>query len=79
MVTGIKIVEKALRMPITTIVSNAGVEPYAVVEQVLQNKEINYGYDAMTGEFVNMIEKGIVDPTKVRSLHNLQSLSVACR
>lgn len=67
LVAGIRIVQKALRQPITTIVANAGFEAAAVVEKVLQNKEVNYGYDALNGEFVNMIEKGIVDPTKVRA------------
>lgn len=49
-----------------TIAKNAGVEGSLVVEKILQaSPEI--GYDAMQGEFVNMVEKGIIDPTKVRS------------
>lgn len=49
-----------------TIAKNAGVEGSLVVEKILQaSPEI--GYDAMQGEFVNMVEKGIIDPTKVQS------------
>uniref|UniRef100_A0A7E4WA53 Heat shock protein 60 n=1 Tax=Panagrellus redivivus TaxID=6233 RepID=A0A7E4WA53_PANRE len=62
---GIKIIQKAVRQPITTIISNAGIEPAAVVEKVLANTEINFGYDALNDTFVNMIEAGIIDPTKV--------------
>lgn len=63
--SGIKIIQKALRQPITTIVTNAGFEAATIVEKVLSNKEVNFGYDALNGEFVNMVDKGIVDPTKV--------------
>jgi chaperonin GroEL len=62
---GMKIIQKAIRQPIATIVANAGIEPAAVVEKVIANTEINYGYDAMNDKFVNMIEAGIIDPTKV--------------
>uniref|UniRef100_A0AC34EZQ4 Heat shock protein 60 n=1 Tax=Panagrolaimus sp. ES5 TaxID=591445 RepID=A0AC34EZQ4_9BILA len=62
---GMKIIQKAVRQPITTIVANAGIEPAAVIEKVIANTEINYGYDAMCDKFVNMIEAGIIDPTKV--------------
>ncbi|KAL3106706.1 hypothetical protein niasHT_019834 [Heterodera trifolii] len=63
--SGIKIVQKAIRQPISTIIANAGLEPSAIVEKVLANTEINYGYDAMNDKFVNMLEAGIIDPTKV--------------
>jgi chaperonin GroEL len=62
---GMKIILKAIRQPISTIIANAGIEPAGVVEKVISNKEINYGYDAMNDQFVNMIEAGIIDPTKV--------------
>ena len=63
--SGIKIIQKAVRQPISTIVANAGIESAGVVEKVLANSEINYGYDAMNDTFVNMIDAGIIDPTKV--------------
>jgi len=62
---GIMIVQKALRQPITTIVQNAGLEASVIVEKVSANSEPNYGYDALRNVYVNMVEAGIVDPTKV--------------
>uniref|UniRef100_A0A915EBK3 Heat shock protein 60 n=1 Tax=Ditylenchus dipsaci TaxID=166011 RepID=A0A915EBK3_9BILA len=62
---GIKIVQKAARQPISTIISNAGLEPSAIVEKVISNKDVNFGYDAMNDCYVNMIDAGIIDPTKV--------------
>lgn len=49
-----------------TIARNAGVDSSTVVEKVLASKEQNYGYDALKGEYGDMIAKGIVDPTKVK-------------
>ena len=49
-----------------TIAKNAGVEGSLIVEKILQSSS-EVGYDAMLGEFVNMVEKGIIDPTKVSS------------
>lgn len=48
-----------------TIAKNAGVEGSLVVEKILQGSP-EMGYDAMQGEYVNMVEKGIIDPTKVQ-------------
>jgi len=62
---GIDIVKKAIRQPISQIVSNAGVEPALVVAQVLANTETNFGYDALNDKYVDMVKAGIVDPTKV--------------
>jgi chaperonin GroEL len=61
---GINIVLKALESPIRQIVENAGVEGSIVVGKV-QEKSGNYGFDAQTEEYVDMVEKGIIDPTKV--------------
>jgi chaperonin GroEL len=64
--TGAAIVLKALEAPIRQIASNAGVEGSIVVNTVSLNKDKpNYGYDALKNEYVNMVEKGILDPTKV--------------
>ncbi|KAI6181680.1 hypothetical protein M3Y98_00855100 [Aphelenchoides besseyi] len=62
---GIRIVQKAIRQPISTIIQNAGLEPSTVVEKVLQNTQTNFGYDALNDKFVDMVEAGIIDPTKV--------------
>ncbi|XP_017048999.1 60 kDa heat shock protein homolog 2, mitochondrial [Drosophila ficusphila] len=61
---GIEIVRRALRMPCLTIAKNAGVDGAMVVAKV-EILDGDYGYDALKGEFGNMIERGIVDPTKV--------------
>ncbi|XP_033210546.1 heat shock protein 60A [Belonocnema kinseyi] len=60
--TGIQIVAKALRMPCLQIAQNAGVDAGMVVAKVSSSK---LGYDALNDEYVDMIEKGIIDPTKV--------------
>ncbi|XP_033301540.1 heat shock protein 60A [Bombus bifarius] len=60
--TGIKIVANALRMPCLQIAQNAGVDASLVVAKV---SDSNLGYDALNDEYVDMIEKGIIDPTKV--------------
>lgn len=57
--------QKAVREPIMTIVRNAGVDPSSVVEKVLANSELSFGYDAMNDTFVDMFKAGIIDPTKV--------------
>lgn len=62
--TGVEIVRKALRMPCMTIAKNAGVDAAVVVSKVLDGSG-DFGYDALNDEYVNMIEKGIIDPTKV--------------
>ncbi|WP_017549555.1 chaperonin GroEL [Salinicoccus carnicancri] len=62
--TGVNIVLKALESPLRQIVENAGMEGSVIVEK-LKTQEIGIGYNAATDEWVNMIEAGIVDPTKV--------------
>ncbi|WP_166627086.1 chaperonin GroEL [Jeotgalicoccus sp. S0W5] len=62
--TGINIVLKALEAPLRQIVENAGLEGSVIVQQ-LKNQEPGVGYNAKTNEWVNMVETGIVDPTKV--------------
>ncbi|QQD84928.1 MULTISPECIES: chaperonin GroEL [Jeotgalicoccus] len=62
--TGINIVLKALEAPLRQIVENAGLEGSVIVQQ-LKNQEVGVGYNAKTNEWVNMVETGIVDPTKV--------------
>ncbi|PVB63104.1 chaperonin GroEL [Labrenzia sp. 011] len=62
---GIKIVLRALESPIRQIAENAGVEGSIVVGKIQENEDPTFGFNAQTEEFVNMIEAGIIDPTKV--------------
>ncbi|MCA1244628.1 chaperonin GroEL [Stappia stellulata] len=62
---GIKIVLRALEAPIRQIAENAGVEGSIVVGKILENEDPTFGFNAQTEEFVNMVETGIIDPTKV--------------
>ena len=74
--TGVKIVLRALEEPIRQIVTNAGLEGAVVVEKMKQ-VEMGIGFNAATNEWVNMIEAGIVDPTKVTrsALQNAASIA----
>ena len=62
---GINIVLKAIEAPLRQIAENAGVEGSIVVNKILENKSETYGFDAQTEEYVDMLDKGIVDPAKV--------------
>lgn len=61
------LIRKALRVPALTIAQNAGVDAHVVVEKVL-NSTGDIGYDALNNEYVNLVEQGIIDPTKVNDL-----------
>jgi chaperonin GroEL len=63
--TGIDIVRKALSWPARQIALNAGEDGSVVVGKILDKEQYNYGFDAQTGEYVNLVSKGIIDPTKV--------------
>ncbi|MGN6146346.1 MAG: chaperonin GroEL, partial [Mesorhizobium sp.] len=62
---GINIVRRALQAPVRQIASNAGAEASIVAGKILENKGANYGYNAQTGEYGDLIQLGIVDPVKV--------------
>jgi len=62
---GINIVRRALQSPIRQIAENAGVEGSIVVGKVLDHRSPTYGYDAQTGEYGDLVAKGIIDPAKV--------------
>jgi chaperonin GroEL len=62
---GIQIVRKAIQAPLRQIVENAGVEASIVVGKLLEQKSSTFGFNAQTEEYVDLIEAGIVDPTKV--------------
>ena len=62
---GINIIRKAIQAPIRQIADNAGVDGAVVVGKLLESTDTNYGYNAQSGEYTDMIKAGIVDPTKV--------------
>jgi chaperonin GroEL len=73
---GIKLILRAVEEPLRTIVSNAGEESSVVVNAVLSGKG-NYGYNAATGEYADLVEQGVLDPTKVTRTALQNAASVA--
>jgi chaperonin GroEL len=73
---GIRIVQRALEEPLRQIVLNAGAEPAVVVQRVADG-EGNYGYNAATGEYGDMVAMGVLDPRKVTrtALQNAASIA----
>ncbi len=74
---GIDIVRRALEVPARQIVENAGDEGSVIIGKLREKNDRNYGYDAQTGTFVDMIKAGIIDPTKVVRTALLDAASVA--
>ncbi len=74
---GIKIVRKVLEEPAKVIANNAGFEGSIIINKIRENNDLSYGFDARNGEFVNMFEKGIIDPTKVERTAIQNAASVA--
>ena len=62
---GIEIIRKATQAPIRQIVENSGVDGAVVAGKLLESTDTNYGYNAQTGEYTDMVKAGIIDPTKV--------------
>lgn len=62
---GIDIIRKALQAPLRQIAENAGVDGAVIAGKLLESKDYNFGYNAQSGEFTDMIKDGIVDPTEV--------------
>ncbi|MGE4370483.1 MAG: chaperonin GroEL [Burkholderiaceae bacterium] len=73
---GIKLILRAVESPLRTIVANAGDEPSVVVNNVASGKG-NYGYNAATGEYGDLVEQGVLDPTKVTRSALQNAASVA--
>jgi chaperonin GroEL len=73
---GIKIVMRALEEPLRIIVSNSGAEPSVVLNKVLENKG-NYGFNAQTEEYGDLVQQGVIDPTKVSRTALQNAASVA--
>src|SRR5687768_2662084 len=74
---GVEIVRKAIEEPIRMIVQNAGGEGSIVVEKVRMSKDPNYGYNALSDSYENLVEAGVIDPTKVTrtALQNAASIA----
>ena len=62
---GVEIVRKAIQAPARQIAINAGADGSVVVGKILEQDQYSYGFDAQTGEYGNLVSKGIIDPTKV--------------
>jgi chaperonin GroEL len=75
--TGVEIVRKALSAPARQIASNAGEDGSVIVGKILEKDQYAYGFDAQNGEYVNLVAKGIIDPTKVvrAALQNAASIA----
>ena len=74
---GVRIVRRALEEPMRQIVQNAGHEGAVVVSRVLQSKDDNFGFDAETGEYGDMLKAGVIDPVKVTRLALQNAASIA--
>ena len=75
--TGASIIAKALRAPIMQIAANAGLEGAVILDKVYGSEEVSYGFDAAAEQYGNMIQLGIIDPTKVcrSALENASSVA----
>jgi chaperonin GroEL len=74
---GIDIVRRALQSPVRQVAENAGSEGSVVVGKLLDSADPNYGFDAQSGQYVDMVKAGIIDPTKVVRLALQNAASVA--
>ena len=63
--TGARIILKAVEEPIRQIAKNAGLDGSVIVEKIVSSKKANYGFDALKNRYTDMVESGIIDPTKV--------------
>jgi chaperonin GroEL len=75
--TGASILRRALEEPIRQIVQNAGLEGSVVVDKVKASKDVAYGFDADSNEYVDMMQVGIIDPTKVERVALQNAASIA--
>ena len=75
--TGVQIVLRALEEPVRQIAANAGVEGSVIVEKIKRTKKSTFGYDAFNDKYVDMVEAGIIDPTKVTRSALQNAASVA--
>jgi chaperonin GroEL len=75
--TGIEIVKRALEEPLRQIVGNSGEEGAIVVGKIRESEDNNFGYNAQTGKFEDLVKAGVIDPTKVTrtALQNASSIA----
>ena len=75
--TGVRLVIKALEIPMRQIAENAGLDGSVIVDKIKRNEKLGYGFDAFKEEYTDMIEAGIVDPAKVTrsALQNAASIA----
>lgn len=74
---GVRIIQKAIKIPLMKIAENAGYEGSLIAAKLLEEGNRNKGFDAATGKYVNMKDNGIIDPTKVVKTALIDSSSVA--
>ncbi len=74
---GAAIVQRALKAPLKQIAENAGFDAGVVANEIEKSKDINYGFNAATGKYVDMFKEGIVDPVKVERVALQNAVSVA--
>ncbi|MBI3949152.1 MAG: chaperonin GroEL [Acidobacteria bacterium] len=75
--TGVVIIKRALEEPLRLIAQNAGVEGAIVVEKVKQNNNANFGFNAQTEEYQDMVQAGVIDPAKVSRIALQNAVSIA--
>ncbi len=74
---GVDIVRRALEAPVRQIATNAGVDGAVVAGKLTEAKDLNFGFDAQRGEYVDLVKAGIIDPTKVVRVALQDAASVA--
>ncbi len=74
---GVEIVRKAIQVPARQIAENAGTDGSIVVGKLLESKDANWGFDAQSGEYADLVKRGIIDPTKVVRVALQNAASVA--
>ncbi|MGI6653459.1 MAG: chaperonin GroEL [Christensenellales bacterium] len=75
--TGMQIVLRAMEEPIRQIATNGGIDGSIIIDTIKRNGKVGYGYDVLKGDYVDMIERGIIDPTKVTRYALQNAASVA--
>ncbi len=75
--TGVQIILRAMEEPMRQIAMNAGIDGSVIIENIRRSRKNGYGYDALKGEYVDMIDRGIIDPTKVARSALQNAASVA--
>ena len=75
--TGVDIVRRALSAPIKQIAANSGLEGSLVASKVMENDDVNFGFDALAGKYCDLVKAGVIVPTKVERTALQNAASVA--